>query len=102
MPDIQYNFYIIVQHKMMINDTLLKANNIPHMHTELSPSFSFSSKMKYLCPEYARSSYLQVLHKLPTSCLPTFIAGPSSTVLLTCRHPGTTCHSSNLMSFRPL
>lgn len=86
MPDTQYDFYIIVQHKMIINDTLLKANNIPYMHTEIGPSFYFSSKMKCLCPEYARSSYLQVLHNLPTSSLPTFITGHSSTVPLTCRH----------------
>lgn len=54
------------------------------MHSEIGPS-SFSSKMKHLCTEYARSSYLQALHDLPTSSLPTFITGHSFTVTLTCR-----------------
>lgn len=84
MLDIQYNFYTIVQHKMIINGVLLKANNVPCMHTEIGPS-SFSFKMKYLCTEYARSSYLRALRDLPTPSLPTFITGHTFTVGLTCR-----------------
>lgn len=84
MLDIQYNFYTIVQHKMIINGVLLKANNVPCMHTEIGPS-SFSFKMKYLCTEYARSSYLRALRDLPTPSLPSFITGHTFTVGLTCR-----------------
>lgn len=65
---------------------LLKTSNIPHMHVELGPSCSLSSKMKYLCTEHGRGLYSQAFHDLATSSFSTFIMSHSSTVTLTCSH----------------
>lgn len=58
-----------------------------------------SSKMKYLCTEYAESSYSQALHDLATSSAH-FHSWPHPTVTFTCSHQETLTRAPIITCFQ--
>lgn len=84
--NVQYNFYIFFLHKITINNILLKTNNhlLHIIHTEVDPSHSFFIFQDIILTH--AYSYSQALRDAAASSLPTFIAGHSFTVTLTCSH----------------